>query len=59
MSHDGKWNRHCLIERAVADAEDKLKDELAHKTIADILNQRQEKISVQLIFILIIDIKGL
>lgn len=43
MSHDGKWNRECLIERAVADAEDKLKDELARKTIADILNQRQEK----------------
>lgn len=43
MSHDGKWNRECLIERAVADAEDKLKDELARKKIADILNQRQEK----------------
>ena len=43
MSHDGKWNRDCLIERAVADSEDKMKDELAHKTIAGILNQMQER----------------
>lgn len=43
MSHEGKWNRECLIERVVADAEDKLKNELAGKTIADILKQRQEK----------------
>ncbi|WP_029276714.1 RrF2 family transcriptional regulator [Carnobacterium jeotgali] len=43
MSHDGKWNRDCLIERAVADSEDRMKDELAHKTIAGILNQMQER----------------
>ncbi|MGX7197014.1 RrF2 family transcriptional regulator [Enterococcus olivae] len=43
MSHEGKWNRECLIQRAVAEAEDKLKNELACKTIADILKQGQEK----------------
>ncbi|GEL66709.1 Rrf2 family transcriptional regulator [Marinilactibacillus psychrotolerans] len=39
MSHDGKWNKSCLIERAMSDVENKMEEELANKTIAKILSE--------------------
>ncbi|MBZ6527245.1 Rrf2 family transcriptional regulator [Aerococcaceae bacterium DSM 111021] len=39
MSHQGSHHEECLIERAVAQAEDKMYEALAQKTIADILTQ--------------------
>lgn len=43
MSHDGKWNKNCLIERAMSDVEDKMKEELSHKTIAGIVKQAENR----------------
>ncbi|MEC6748930.1 Rrf2 family transcriptional regulator [Marinilactibacillus sp. XAAS-LB27] len=43
MSHDGKWSQTCLIERTMSEVEDKMKEELASKTIAGILSQMPEK----------------
>ncbi|WP_225744546.1 Rrf2 family transcriptional regulator [Marinilactibacillus sp. Marseille-P9653] len=43
MSHDGKWSQTCLIERTMSEVEDKMKEELASKTIAGILLQMPEK----------------
>ncbi|MFC6465043.1 RrF2 family transcriptional regulator [Marinilactibacillus sp. GCM10026970] len=43
MSHDGKWSQTCLIERTMSEVEDKMKEELASKTIAGILSQMPRK----------------
>lgn len=39
MSHQGSHHKECLIEQAVAEAEDKMHEALAQKTIAEILRQ--------------------
>lgn len=40
MTHEGKGHHHeCLIEKAIVDAEDKMLEALAQKTIAGILTQ--------------------
>ncbi|WP_208559936.1 RrF2 family transcriptional regulator [Marinilactibacillus kalidii] len=43
MSHDRKWNRTCLIEQTMAEVEDKMKEELNNRTIADLLERMNKE----------------